>query len=90
MCAIHHKALKRHEHHDTSPVVKGEDTDALEHSDLGAVVSLLREDASTIAQRFREVYILPALLVRLIGSTIFLYQYVYSTMLDIKKLICGT
>ena len=74
MCAIHHKALKRREHYSSDPDAKEKNVDTLDHSDLGAIVNLLRGDAFVVAQRFREVCILPALAVRLIGATIFLYQ----------------
>lgn len=77
MCAIHHKALKRREHQ--SADLREKDADALDHSDLGSIVNLLRGDAFTVAQRFREVCIVPALIVRLIGSVIFLYQYVFDS-----------
>ena len=74
MCAIHHKALKRREHHDSDSEVKEKGAATLDHSDLGSIVNLLRGDAYAVAQRFREVCIFPALLVRLVGSVIFLYQ----------------
>lgn len=74
MCAIHHKTLKRREYQTADPEAKAKDIDALDHSDLGSIVNLLRGDAYVVAQRFREVCILPALLIRLVGSIIFLYQ----------------